>query len=242
MSKLMNQVAVITGGGTGMGRAIALALAEEGAILILIGRRLEPLEDVADAVRHKAPRTICCPADLTNDDDMIEAAQMLRQEFQQIDILVHSAGINKLGTTATASLADLDNHYRTNARAPYMLTQALLPLLKSGRGQVVFINSSAGITARGNVGQYASSKHALKAIADSLRDEVNEDGIRVLSVYPGRTASEHQAVVCAMEGREYRPERFIQPEDIASIVLNALCLPRTAEITDVHVRPMMKTY
>jgi NADP-dependent 3-hydroxy acid dehydrogenase YdfG len=125
-------------------------------------------------------------------------------------------------------------------RAPYLLTQSLLPLLRSRRGQIVFINSSAGHVARGNVGQYAATKHALRALADSLREEVNADGIRVLSVYPGRTATPMQAKLHAVEQKEYRPDDLLQPQDVAAVVANALSLPRSAEVTDIHVRPLRK--
>jgi NADP-dependent 3-hydroxy acid dehydrogenase YdfG len=90
------------------------------------------------------------------------------------------------------------------------------------------------------VGQYAATKHALKAITDSLREEVNSDGIRVLSVFNGRTATPMQAAVHAVEGRAYCPEKLIQPDDIASVVIHALSLPGTAEITDVQIRPFAK--
>jgi len=76
-------------------------------------------------------------------------------------------------------------------------------------------------------------------VADSLRHEVNALGIRVLSVYPGRSASNLQRQIHASEGKPYHPESLLQPEDVASVVLNALCLPRTAEVTDIHIRPMM---
>ena len=99
----------------------------------------------------------------------------------------------------------VDQHYQTNLRGPYLLTQALLPLLKLRRGQIVFMNSSAGLDARANVAQYAASKHALKAIADSLREEINRDGIRVLSVFPGRTATPMQQQLHVLEGRPYQP-------------------------------------
>ena len=128
----------------------------------------------------------------------------------------------------------------TNVRAPYLLTRALLPSLRAAQGEVVFINSSAGLTARAGIAQYAATKHALKAIADSLREEVNPDGVRVLSVYPGRTATPLQARVHAEEGKAYLPERLVQPDDVASVVLNALTLPRSAELTDVIVRPRLK--
>jgi NADP-dependent 3-hydroxy acid dehydrogenase YdfG len=116
----------------------------------------------------------------------------------------------------------------------------LLPMLRSRHGQVVFINSSVGTRAPANVGQYAATKHALKAIADSLRDEVNADGMRVLSVFLGRTATPMQAAIYEMEGRTYRPELLLQPEDVAAVVINALTLPRTAEVTDISIRPFKK--
>src|SRR5690242_6858519 len=102
------------------------------------------------------------------------------------------------------------------------------------------MNSSAGLSARAGVGQYAATKHALRAIADTLREEVNTDGIRVLSVFPGRTASPMQATVHANEGRVYHPDHLIQPEDIAKVVIDALSLPRTAEIMDIRIRPLRK--
>jgi len=113
-------------------------------------------------------------------------------------------------------------------------------MIKSRRGQIVFVNSSVGLIARANVGQYAATKHALKAIADSLREEVNADGVRVLSIFPGRTATPMQELVHKMEGRVYQPERFTQPEDIAQVVINTLALPRTAEVTDISIRPFRK--
>ena len=119
-------------------------------------------------------------------------------------------------------------------------TQYLLPLLKSKHAQVVFINSSATFNVTPGLSQYAATKHALKAVADSFRHEVNADGIRVLSVYPGRTASPMQESLFRKEGREYNPEVLVQPRDIAWIVIETLRLPRSAEVTDVHLRPMKK--
>jgi len=132
--------------------------------------------------------------------------------------------------------------YRSNLRAHYALTQALLPMLRKRPGQIVFINSSAGLRSPANVGQFSATQHALRAVADSLRDEVNSDGIRVLSVYPGRTATPRMAALFEKEGRPYRGEFLMQPEDIAAMVIHTLCLPRTAEVTDISMRPLMKSY
>lgn len=241
MTAFTDQVAVVTGASSGIGKAIALGLAVQGATLCLVGRKLETLEAVAESAPTIAARMLCYRADLTQDNDIRELVAYLQRDFGYIDVLVHSAGVISLGRLETTSVADFDWHYRTNVRAPYVLTQALLPMLRSRRGQVVFINSSVGLTARASIGQYAATKHALKAIADSLRDEVNTDGLRVLSVFLGRTATPMQEAVHEMEGRPYHPERLMQPEDVAAAVINALCLPRSVEVTDIHIRPLQKS-
>jgi NADP-dependent 3-hydroxy acid dehydrogenase YdfG len=240
MAAFTDQIAVVTGGGSGIGKAIALGLAAQGATLCLVGRRLEALEAVAESAHETATRVLSYRADLTLDKDVQELTARLQREFGYLDLLIHSAGVIAHGELAAASVAALDWQYDTNVRAPYLLTQALLPMLRSRRGQIVFINSSAGLSARARVGQYAASKHALKAIADSLREEVNPDGLRVLSVFLGRTASPMQAAVHAMEGRAYHPERLLQPQDVAVIVISALSLPRTAEVTEISIRPLKK--
>ena len=86
----------------------------------------------------------------------------------------------------------------------------------------------------------AVAKYALKALADSLREEVNAAGVRVLSVFPGSTASPMQAAVHAMNGQEYYPERLMQPEDTAAVVIQALSLPHSTEVTDIILRPLRK--
>jgi NAD(P)-dependent dehydrogenase (short-subunit alcohol dehydrogenase family) len=240
MNQLGEQVAVVTGAGAGIGRALALALAQQGANLALVGRRAGPLEAVAAVARATGVQACVLPAELAEEDEVRRVAAAVRQAFGRLDILVHNAAILNMGTIAEGSAQDFDLHYRTNLRSPYLLTQLFLPLLLDAKGQVVFINSSAGLTARAKVGQFAATKHALKAIADSLREEVNPLGARVLSVYPGRTATPNQERLHALEGRPYHPERLLQPEDVAAVVVNALCLPRTAEVTEIKIRSMMK--
>jgi NADP-dependent 3-hydroxy acid dehydrogenase YdfG len=109
-------------------------------------------------------------------------------------------------------------------------------MLRSSQGQIVFINSSAGLSGRAKASQYAATKFGLKAVADCLRPEVNAAGVRVLSVFPGSVSGPMQKAVREMLGEEY-PERLLQPEDIAAAVITALGLPRSAEITDINIRP-----
>jgi NADP-dependent 3-hydroxy acid dehydrogenase YdfG len=240
MLPFSEQIAVVTGASSGIGKAITLAVAAQGTTLCLVGRQLDTLQAVAKAVRATAPQVRCYRTDLTLDQDIHELAASLRRDVGHIDLLVHGAGVISLGQNETAPVADFDWQYRTNVRAPYALTQALLPMLRARQGQIVFLNSSVGLYARANVGQYAATKHALKAMADSLREEVNADGVRVLSVFLGRTASPMQAAVHAAEGKAYHPERLLQPQDVASMVVHVLGLPRSAEVTDISMRPMLK--
>jgi NADP-dependent 3-hydroxy acid dehydrogenase YdfG len=240
MNTLHEHIAVVTGAGSGVGQAIACALATQGATLCLVGRTPATLAATADSINNTNVVMRCYPTDLTHDAAVQTLAEQLQREWDTIDILVHSAGVYAMGKLETAPVTELDLQYRTNVRAPYLLTQALLPMLRRRQGQVVFINSSVGLVARGQVGPYAATKHAFKALADSFREEVNAEGLRVLSVYLGRTASPMQAMIHAMEGKAYHPESLLQPSDVAAVVLNALCLPRTAEVTDISIRPMRK--
>jgi NADP-dependent 3-hydroxy acid dehydrogenase YdfG len=230
-----DQIAVVTGASSGIGRAVALHLVQHGATVCLVGRPSEALQTLVASAQASVADSHSFWLDLAKDDDILKLTAHLQEQFGRVDILVHSAGVFAMGKLEIAPIEALDRQYRINVRAPY-----LLPLLKKSQGQIVFINSSVGLNARASVGQYAATKHALKAIADSLREEVNADGIRVLSVYPGRTASPMQEAIYHLEGKSYTPDTLLQPEDIATGIMNALALPRTAEITDINIRPMKK--
>jgi short-subunit dehydrogenase len=235
------QTAVITGGGSGVGAALALALAGSGAGVCLIGRRLDRLEEVAAKARKIGAVAACCSGDLSSSSSLLNIAHRVKTELKHIDILVQNAAFYADGSIECANLVEFDKQYQTNVRAPYALTQAMLPMLKARQGQIVFINSSSALTAKPMTAQYDSTKHALKALADSLRGEINRHGVRVLSVYLGRTASEMQERIHRTEGKYYRPEILLQPNDVASVVVNALSLARTAEVTDISIRPMIKS-
>jgi short-subunit dehydrogenase len=236
-----DQIVLVTGASSGIGKAISLALADQGTAMCLVGRNLGKLEAVAEDVRLSASIAHCILADLEKEEDIIDLVEHVDNYVGQVDILIHCAGCIALGAIETADISELDRQYKINIRAPYLLTQLFLPALRAQHGQIVFVNSSAGQTASANAGQYAATKHALRAIADSLRKEVNSYGIRVLSVYPGRTATPMQGAIHEVEGKTYNPERLMQPNDVAAVVVNALKLSRTAEVTDVHVRPFLKT-
>jgi NADP-dependent 3-hydroxy acid dehydrogenase YdfG len=229
---------VVTGASSGIGEALAVALARMGGRVWAIGRNRERLEALAEEQGNG--EVVPIVADLERDEDLAAAGDEILSRSDRVDVLVHSAGAITLGRFDAVSPADFDRQYRVNLRAPVVLTQALLPALKRSEGQIVFINSSAGLRASADNVLYAATKHGLKAIADGLREEVNPDRVRVISVYTGRTATPMQASVHEHEGRQYFPELLLRPDDVVEVVLAALAVPPSGEVTDVNVRPIAK--
>lgn len=239
---LTGQVAVVTGSSRGIGRAIAHGLVECGASVCMVGRDREALKKSAPPSTGGQTVVRAYEADLSIDMDIDRLAESIQRDFGRVDILVLAAGLHYMGAIESTPVEQLDLLYRANVRAPYMLAQALLPSIKASPGQIVFINSSVGIKSKAQVGHFAATQHALRALADSLRDEINSSGVRVMSVFPGRTATPRTQAVFEQEGREYNPDLLLQPEDVADVVIHALLMPRTAEVTDVSLRPLVKSY
>jgi NADP-dependent 3-hydroxy acid dehydrogenase YdfG len=231
--------ALVAGASQGIGRAIASALVDQGMRVWLVARRQEPLDELAATL---GPRAMALAADLTDADQRAAVVDRVTSATGgRLDVLVLTAGLTHLGRMDEATIAELDEQLQGNVVAPYGLTQALLPTLRATEGQVVFVNSSAGKSANAGVGQYSASMHASAAMAASLRAEVNDDGIRVTVVHPGRTATPRQESIHRFEGRAYRPELLLQPDDVAEVLVAALRLPRTAELTELSIRPMRKS-
>ena len=232
---LNEAVALVAGASGDIGRAIAFDLLGAGAEVFMLGRSMArlvqppPPEDFRENCRFIV-------AGLT-DDDAIARVNIAILSRSRLDVLVLSTGTYERSNEP----AVFGRQIAANVVGPYALLQRLLPLLIKAKGQVVFINSTQALRAAAGLGQYAATKHAVKAVADSLRDEVNANGVRVMSLFLGRTASERQRAIFAAEGRPYPPERLLQPADVAELVLSLMRLPRTSEVTDILLRPMQKT-
>ena len=231
---------MVTGASSGVGRAIAVTLLEAGVTVCLVGRQAAALETTARLARSEGPASsLIFEADISSDRALETVRRTFERDVGRLDMLIHSAGAIVRGAIETQPLADFDHQHAVNVRGPYRLTQLMLPWLRRQGGDIVFVNSSLGLRSAAGGGQYAATKHALRAIADAVRDEVNEDGIRVLSVFLGRTATPMQERLYELEGKEYRSERLIQADDVASMVVHVLALPRTAEVTEIVIRPLV---
>ncbi|MDO3639677.1 SDR family oxidoreductase [Mycolicibacterium arseniciresistens] len=217
--------AMITGAGGGLGSAIAAALAPTHT-LFLAGRPSDRLDEVAERLGATT-----WPLDL-RDLDGLEA---LAEPIVELDVLVHNAGVAYPGRVAESSVDEWRDTMEVNVVGAVALTLALLPALRTAGGQVVFINSGSGINASPGLASYSASKFALRGFADSLR--ADEPSLRVTSVHPGRIATAMQEELVAYEGREYRPEDFLQADTVAKVVADAVHTPPDAHVHQVIVRP-----
>ncbi|HEY2711147.1 MAG TPA: SDR family NAD(P)-dependent oxidoreductase [Chthoniobacterales bacterium] len=238
MALFAKRIFLVTGASGGVGEAIARRLGDNGATVWLSGRNLRRLDRLAEQLPTRRGRPI--PGDLTVEDEFQKVVRQVMARPGHLDGIIHCAATISLASFATASKEDFEKQFGINVLVPFRLTQLLLPALTSSKGLVVFINSTAGRTALADVGQYAATKHALRALADSLRDECNAAGVRVCSIFLGSTATSMQAAVRAKQKRAYHPERLIQPDDVAQMVSGILALPQTAEVTDIIMRPTVK--
>ncbi|MFC7618364.1 SDR family oxidoreductase [Actinokineospora soli] len=217
--------ALITGASRGIGAAVARALASTHTLL-LGGRDADALAAVAADLPDATP----WPVELTDADALAAAVAGI----DRLDLLVHSAGVARVGPLSEASADLWRSTYEVNVVAVAELTRLLLPALRAAGGRVVLVNSGAGRAAHAGWGPYAASKFALRAYADVLREE--EPALRVTTVFPGRTATDMQKTVRADEGGAYEPDRYLRPESVAEAVRYAALAPDDAHLTEVVVR------
>lgn len=226
------RVHLITGAGSGIGAVVARRFLARGDEVVLLARDAGRAREIARSL----PGASTIVGDLAQPGRLSWA--LSKQALpERIDSLIHVAGVVDLGPVADLPTTLWEQQLAVNLVGPAELTRLLLPLLRVSKGRVVFVNSGAGLHAHAGWSAYAASKHGLRALADSLRAEEGERGIRVTSVYPGRTATPMQERVHQQEGRTYDPERFITPESVATMILTALDLPDDASLTDLTIRP-----
>lgn len=217
--------ALITGASRGLGAAIARALAPTHT-LMLAGRPSEELDSIATELGATT-----WPLELT-DPESVEAIADL---ITSLDVLIHNAGVAFPGRVAESAVEEWRASFEVNVIGAVALTLALLPALRAADGHVVFINSGSGRNVSTGLAAYSSSKFALRAFADSLRND--EPLLRVTSVHPGRIATDMQRELVAYEERAYDAAEFLQPETVAQVVANVVATPRDGHLHEVVIRP-----
>ncbi|WP_406018237.1 SDR family oxidoreductase [Kocuria rhizophila] len=230
------RTALVTGATRGIGRAIARDLAADHVVFVG-GRSEEDVERLRAELAGVGPGTRPFVADVTDDEQVAAAWAPLREEFGALNVLVHSAGIAPQSLVADAPREMWEQIFDVNVISVAQLTRLTLPELRAAQGDVVAINSGSGFTSRASSALYSGTKFALRALTDALREEEREHGVRVSSVHPGRVATDMQEQLHEYMGQQYRPEEWIQPEQIAAAVRMAVDAERTSEVEVISVRP-----
>jgi 3-oxoacyl-[acyl-carrier protein] reductase len=224
MTQLAGRTALVTGASRGIGRASALALAEAGAqVLVHYGKAAKEAEAVVAEIVRKKGRAQAVAGDLTAPDGPHKLAKQVRSIVgERLDLLVANAGISRHATIEDTTLADFDELFAVNVRAPYFLVQQLLPILSPG-SSIVFTSSLAAHSAVNGLSAYSATKGAIDTMVKHFAAELGSRGIRVNAVAPGIVATDMSEFARSEDGRNYAMnmqalKRIAQPEDIGGVI------------------------
>jgi NADP-dependent 3-hydroxy acid dehydrogenase YdfG len=241
--KLAGKVALVTGASSGIGEATAIALAEEGARVVVLARRPDRLEQVVKRIKDAGGEALPIVADVTNEVQLREAIRLVKETFGRIDILVNNAGIMLLGKIEGADTGEWQQMLDINVLAVMLACHEILPLMKEqGGGHIVNISSVAGRQVKAGYSGYNASKWAVGAFSESLRQEVTKQHIRVTVIEPGMVATELRQHITDPQVRkaQQEAEHSITPlrgEDIAAVIVFAVTQPEHISISEILVRP-----
>ena len=215
MNQLKGQVAVVTGGGTGIGRGIALALAGEGVRPVICGRRVGRLEETVAMIQEAGGEGLAVQADVSKQADVERVVAKAVESFGSIEILINNAGIGGGDSIHEHELEDWDQVMAVNLRGPFLMARAVLPIMRrQRRGHIINISSESGLEYYDGSGAYGVSKHALNALGEYIQRENQELGIRVNTICPGMVVTE-----MTEDSPGLVHEKCLYPEDIADLVL-----------------------
>jgi NADP-dependent 3-hydroxy acid dehydrogenase YdfG len=215
MTDLTGKVAIITGGGTGIGEGTAKALAGEGCRVVICGRREAKLEQVAASITADGGEALVVAADVAEEEDVQELVQAVLKTFGRIDILVNNAGIGGGDRIHSHDVKDWDRVMAVNLRGPFLAARAVLPSMRAqNQGHIVNISSESGLEYYQGDGAYGVSKHALNALGEFIQRENQEYGVRVDTICPGMVVTE---MTENSPGLDH--SKCLYPEDIADLVL-----------------------
>lgn len=231
---------LITGGTTGIGRAIAILLGSYGAKIFTFGRHQEQLDEVLDAIRQAGGQADGMTADVTEKGDIQQVFQQADEALGGLDILINSAA---LGAGSLSEMADSDWRYviETNL-VGYLATtkEALNRMQSQKKGHIVLIGSmSANVREEGS-SVYVATKAAIQGLAESLRKEVNKDGIKVSLIEPGAVGSDMQSTTPEEERENQKTGEMLRAEDIAVCVHYILTQPERCDVVGIQIRPHLQ--
>lgn len=230
MIELKGKKAIVTGGGRGLGRAVALALAAEGVQVGVCGRNKETLKETVDQLNQLGAEATFAVLDVSDQKNVEKGVDELAKSLGGVDILINNAGIGQFGNLMEISPNDFKTVFNTNFFGVYYVARAVYPYLKkSGQGDVVNVASTAGLKGGAGMSAYAASKAAVISLSQSMMAEWRKDDIRVITLTPSTIATELSISGGLTDGN---PEKVLQPEDFAEWVIDILKMNRRALIAN----------
>lgn len=232
MARLKQKIAIVTGSSSGIGKAIALRFAQEGATVVVAARRLYKCEETVAQIQAAGGTAVPVQTDIAEESQVEQLIQETVRRFQRLDILVNNAGIFGGRQLADTSTDTFDQVMRTNVRGTFFCCRAgFAQMKKQGGGTIINMSSVAGVQAWSGTGTYSASKHAILALSKSLADEGRAYHIKVSAICPGGVADE---LVDAAADERARSEK-IDPFDIAEAAVYLACLGPQAVVHQLVV-------
>ncbi|MGX6446258.1 3-ketoacyl-ACP reductase [Neobacillus sp. K501] len=220
---LKGKVALVTGAGKGIGKAVAVALANEGVNVGLLARTEADLKEVVKEVEALGIKAAYASVDISSQEEVEQAVKSLTDELGEADILINNAGIGKFATLLEMDPQEWKRIIDVNLMGPYYMTRAVLPqLIEKNGGDIINISSTNGLNGAATSSAYSASKFGLIGLTESLAQEVRRNNIRVTTLTPSTVATELAVKTNLIA--ENNDQKYMQPEDIAEIIVSQLKL------------------
>jgi len=234
---MASEIALITGASKGVGRSIAKKLAKTGLTVFATARNVDQLESLKKEIEGNSGSCICYATELADESQIAEMVNEILKERLEIKVLVQNAGVALVGPVKDMPLSAWQQSLDVNLTAPFLLTQKSIPIL-SKNAHIFFINSVAGIQAFPEWSAYCASKYGLKALADSLRQELAPDGIKVTTIYPASINTKLQDKL----PYDWDRDKMLNPNDVAEALVNCYKQPAHVQIKDIHLENLAGTF
>jgi 3-oxoacyl-[acyl-carrier protein] reductase len=234
--RLASRVALVTGGSRGIGRAIAIKLAELGAEVAICGRDAEKLRATADEIDSFTRKSFWQAADVTRAADVEKLVSDTEKHLGPIGILVNNAGIGLFGPAHEKTEEEWDRVLNTNAKSVFLVSRAVVPgMMRQGGGDIINISSLAGRNAFAGGGLYCASKWAVQGLSGCMAEDLRDHGIRVSVICPGSVATEFSGRGSKEAGKA------LQPDDVAHAVAAVVTQRPGSFMSEIHIRPLRKS-
>jgi len=240
MTSLQDRVAIVTGGGTGIGKGVALSLARQQVRVVVCGRRQDRLEKTIDAIRQQGGEAIAIRADVSQADDVQRLVDATLDGYGCVDIVVNSAGVvDESAALHELNSADWDRVMATNLRGVMLVMRTVLPIMRDQRsGHIINISSESGLEYYTGDAVYGTSKHALNALSEYAQRENQDYGIRVNTICPGMVVTEMTENSIGLNH-----DKCLYPEDIADLVTWLLTRRQNIKIgTPILIQTMLNPW